>query len=160
MSQIIYDLDFQLWIEQTISQLKKHEFESLDIDNLIEELKNLGKSERNALVGNMIILLAHLLKLKVQNHAPESMKFSWFNSIDEHRTRITQQLVKTPSLKSYLETAIEEAYPLARKLAVKEGKRAAFGVPIPNEDEYPVSCPFLMQQILDENFYSFDSQID
>jgi hypothetical protein len=65
MSDKLYDRDWQLWIEQTIQQLKNHQFESLDIEHLIEELSDLGKSEKNALKGNLMILLAHLLKLKI-----------------------------------------------------------------------------------------------
>ncbi|EAZ91704.1 hypothetical protein CY0110_26273 [Crocosphaera chwakensis CCY0110] len=35
----------------------------------------------------------------------------------------------------------------------KEGKLAKFGVRIPQEHEYPESCPFTIEQILDEDFY-------
>jgi hypothetical protein len=49
--------------------------------------------------------------------------------------------------------AIEKAYPDARKLAIKEGKLAKFGVRIPDENEYPLICPFSIEQILDEDFY-------
>ena len=48
--------------------------------------------------------------------------------------------------------AIKEAYPDARKVAIKESKFAKFGVPIPLENEYPVDCPFSIEQILDEDF--------
>ncbi|MCZ8058228.1 DUF29 family protein, partial [Microcystis sp.] len=48
----------------------------------------------------------------------------------------------------------EEAYPDARQVAIKEGKLAQFGVRIPPENDYPQICPFLPEQILDENFYS------
>ena len=61
MSHTLYDRDLQLWIEQTIRQLKNRELESLDIEHLIEELVDLGKSEKNALRSNLMILLAHLL---------------------------------------------------------------------------------------------------
>jgi hypothetical protein len=59
----------------------------------------------------------------------------------------------TPSLKSFLVEAIQKAYPDARKLAIKEGKLAKFGVCVPEESEYPITCPFSIEQILDEDFY-------
>jgi hypothetical protein len=154
MGTTLYNSDFNLWLTTTIEQLQKNQFESLDIDNLIEELKDLGKSEQRALESNLMILLAHLLKLKVQIDAPEMMKGSWYDSIDEHRKRIKKQLKQTPSLKAYLEIAISEAYNDGRDLAIKEGKRAKFGVRIPDETEYPELCPFTVEQILDEDYYS------
>lgn len=153
MSNTLYDRDLQLWIEQTIQQLNNHEFELLDIEHLIEELVDLGKSEKNALKGNLMILLAHLLKLKVQHNVPDSMKGSWYSSVLEHRQRVLNNLADTPSLKSYLVEAVEKAYPDGRKLAIKEGKLAKFGVRVPEESEYPIMCPFSIEQILDEDFY-------
>lgn len=153
MSNTLYDRDLQLWIEQTIQQLNNHEFELLDIEHLIEELVDLGKSEKNALKGNLMILLAHLLKLKVQHNVPDSMKGSWYSSVLEHRQRVLNNLADTPSLKSYLVEAVEKAYPDGRKLAIKEGKLAKFGVRVPEENEYPIMCPFSIEQILDEDFY-------
>lgn len=154
MMKYLYEEDFQVWIDTTIQNLKKREFESLDIENLIEELTNLGKSEKNALKSNLMILLAHLLKLKVQFDAPDTMKMSWYNSVIEHRQRVLNNLQDTPSLKNFLPEAIEQAYPQSRKLAIKEGKLAAFGVRVPDESEYPHTCPFSLEQILNEDFYS------
>lgn len=110
MSKTLYEQDFQVWLTTTISHLQKREFADLDTDNLIEELTELGKSEKRALESNLMVLLAHLLKLKVQHDAPPSMRDSWYRSIIEHRQRIQKNLRDTPSLKYYLETAIQEAY--------------------------------------------------
>ena len=153
MSDTLYDRDLQLWIEQTIGQLKNHQFESLDIEHLIEELIDLGKSEKNALRGNLMILLAHLLKLQVQQDVPDSMKGNWYSSVLEHRQRVLNNLADTPSLKSFLVEAVEKAYPEGRKLAIKEGQLAKFGVRVPEESMYPMICPFSIEQILDEDFY-------
>jgi hypothetical protein len=153
MSNTLYDRDLQLWIEQTINQLKTGEFETLDIEHLIEELTGLGKSEKNALRSNLKILLIHLLKLQVQHDVPDAMKSSWYSSVLEHRQRVLDNLADTPSLNSFLMEALEKAYPDARKGAIKEGKLAKFGVRIPEDNEYPTTCPFLITQILDEDFY-------
>jgi hypothetical protein len=153
MSNKLYNSDLQLWIKQTIQQLQNREFTSLDIENLIEELISLGKSERNTLRSNLKILLAHLLKLKIQHNVPDSMKTSWYSSVVEHRQRVLDNLADTPSLKSFLIEAVEKAYPDARKLAIKESKLAKFGVRIPEESEYPIICPFGVEEILDEDFY-------
>jgi hypothetical protein len=154
MTNILYEKDFHVWLDETINNLENHQFEALDIENLVEELRDLGKSDKNRLESNLAILLAHLLKLKVQSDAPESMTRSWYNSIDEHRNRINKQLVKMPSLKPYMNTIINESYLDGRKLAIKEGKRASFGVKIPEEDEYPEICPFNLEEILHEDFYT------
>ncbi len=150
----LYYQDFKQWLDQTISQLEHRDFDALDIEHLIEELKDLGKSEKNALISNLIILLAHLLKLKVQSDAPETMKGSWYTSINEHRERILFQLEETPSFNSQLTAAIDKAYPKARKLAIKDSKKASRGVRIPPETEYPLVCPFTTAEILHEDFFA------
>jgi hypothetical protein len=78
-----------LWIQKTIHQLESQEFDALDIPHLIEELKDLGKSDKTSFVSNLKILLAHLLKLHVQADAPDTMRQSWLNSIlDVARLRV------------------------------------------------------------------------
>lgn len=153
MSKTLYDYDLQLWIQQTIEQLKNGKFESLDIEHLIEELVDLGKSEKNTLRSNLMILLAHLLKLRVQSEVPDTMKGSWYSSVLEHRQRVLNNLADTPSLKNFLGEAVAKAYADGRKLAIKEGKLAKFGVQVPKESEYPLKCPFTIEQILDEDFF-------
>ena len=149
----LYEQDFQRWLEETTKLLKNHNFSALDLDHLIEELNDLGNSSKLALESNLTILLAHLLKLTIQANVPETMKNSWYNSVDEHRQRIKKQLQKTPSLKSYWDIALSEAYLDARKLAIKEGQRAKFGIFPPSLSDYPNTCPFSQDQILNDDFY-------
>ncbi|MEA5533435.1 DUF29 domain-containing protein [Crocosphaera sp. XPORK-15E] len=152
-AKLLYDTELQLWINKTINQLENRQFEQLDIEHLIEELRDLGKSDKTSLISNLKILIAHLLKLKVQFDAPETIKYSWYNSVDEHRERIQDCLNDNPSFNNFLPEAIEKAYPNARKLAIKEGKRATRGIRIPQENDYLISCPFTIKHLLDENFY-------
>ncbi len=49
--------------------------------------------------------------------------------------------------------AIAESYPDGRDLAISEGKRAKFGVRIPQENDYFIECPFTVEEILDDHFY-------
>ena len=152
----LYEQNYEQWLLETVNCLRNHEFDKVDIHHLIEELNDLGSSSKAALESNLAILIAHLLKLTVQKDAPDTMKNSWYNSIDEHRQRVKKQLAKNPSLKSYWPTALVEAYPDGRKLAVKEAQRAKFGVKVHPEDDYPQQCPFSQVQILDDDFYGFE----
>ena len=153
LTQTLYDKDFHQWIEKTINQLEQRDFNNLDINHLIEELKDLGKSDKNALESNLVILLAHLLKLKIQADTPDTMKASWYRSVIEHRERLLMQLENIPSLKSYLPTILNISYPKGRKIAIKESKLATFGIAIPDEKDYPLTCPFSLEQILNEDYY-------
>ncbi|NEQ89124.1 MAG: DUF29 domain-containing protein, partial [Moorea sp. SIO2I5] len=58
----LYDQDFVLWTETTCQQLKTRNFDELDIDNLIEEIASLGRSDRRELQSRLKVLMEHLLK--------------------------------------------------------------------------------------------------
>ncbi|GAB4303146.1 MAG: hypothetical protein Fur0025_44270 [Oscillatoriaceae cyanobacterium] len=68
----LYDKDYQLWLEQTIAhprrfaiaQLQTQDFSDIDLENLIEEIKSLGKRDKRAICSYLMRLCEHLLKVK------------------------------------------------------------------------------------------------
>ncbi|NET62264.1 MAG: DUF29 domain-containing protein [Symploca sp. SIO2E6] len=149
----MYEEDFNRWREITVAQIKARNLSAIDWEKLLLELEDMGKAEKRALVSNLTILIAHLLKIMVQTDAPDSMKGSWYSSVTEHRFRVQKDLEESPSFKSYLAQAIAKAYQDALKLAIKEGKKASFGIRQPKPEDYPHQCPFTVEQLLDEDFY-------
>ena len=150
--QSLYETDYAQWTQSQIEALKTRNWEKIDFEHLIENLE-MG-DPKETVESNLVILIAHLLKLAVQKDAPDWMTNSWYNSIDEHRKRIIKAQKKYEPIKKYLATAIENAYPDARDLAIKEGKRADGRKVIKrDESEYPTKCPFSLEQILDESWY-------
>jgi Domain of unknown function DUF29 len=153
MNNQLYEQDFNLWRESIIEQIKQNRFNEIDWEPLLLELEDMGKSEKRAFKSNLTILIAHLLKLTVQSDAPETMQASWYSFVTEHRFRVKKDLEENPSFKSYINEIIFQAYTDARQLAIKESKNAKLGVRQPSEAEYPIDCPYLLEQLLDEDFY-------
>ena len=58
----LYESDYLLWIQETITQLKAGDFEHLDIENLVEEIEDLGRSQRKELESRLKTLIEHFLK--------------------------------------------------------------------------------------------------
>ncbi|NET73475.1 MAG: DUF29 domain-containing protein, partial [Sphaerospermopsis sp. SIO1G2] len=52
----LYEQDFYLWIETTAQQLKAGDFKEVDLENLIEEIESMGRSEKRELKSRLIIL--------------------------------------------------------------------------------------------------------
>lgn len=46
-----YTADFDLWIQQTARLLQERRWQEIDIDHLIEEIEDLGKSERRGIAS-------------------------------------------------------------------------------------------------------------
>lgn len=44
-SEILYDLDFVAWCEETAAKLRARDFDNLDFENLIEEVESLERSD-------------------------------------------------------------------------------------------------------------------
>jgi hypothetical protein len=58
----LYDRDYLLWTEDIVNKLRAKDFDRLDLENLIEEIEDLGRSEKKQLKNRLATLLEHLLK--------------------------------------------------------------------------------------------------
>jgi Domain of unknown function DUF29 len=113
----LYNTDFYSWTTQTAQLLKQRRFSELDLENLIEEIEDLGRSEYRALESRLEVLLMHLLKVRYQ---PEMHTKSWDLTIQEQRLRIQRLLRDNPGLKPKLPQAWEDAWEPALIQAQKE----------------------------------------
>jgi hypothetical protein len=136
-----YENDFYAWTTEQAGLLKTKAWEQLDLPNLIEELEDLGRRERQELRNRFSVLLGHLLKWQYQ---PSNRRNSWLATIREQRTQTRLVLDENPSLKPYLPKAIAVAYQLAQDLAVRETGM--------DYDRFPPDCPYSLEEILDDRF--------
>jgi hypothetical protein len=96
----LYNQDIVLWVEDTVSKLKARDFTNLDLENLIEEVEDLGKSQRHAVRSLLRRLIEHLLK-RAYVPLPECY-VGWQQEIRAFRNDIKDILDDSPSLKNFL----------------------------------------------------------
>lgn len=140
-SPTFYEMDYVRWIETTVEKLRQGDYQQVDWENLIDEIKDMARSERRSLKSNLIVVLLHLLKWQFQ---PERRSGSWAGRIVEHRRRIQDAIAESPSLQPYLEEIFAEAYRAAVKQASAETQ-----LPI---ETFPQPCPYELTQVLDDDF--------
>lgn len=134
--KLCYEKDFFKWSSEQAKFLEKGEFSKLDIDNLVEEIESLGRSEKRALRSYLEILLIHMLKDKFQT---EKHTKSWDLSIKEANYKARTTLQENPSLKSKLKLVVKEAYFSARlRAALETGLE---------ESTFPEECPWDLKKI-------------
>jgi len=138
----LYDRDFYAWIQQQASMLRAGNLDNLDMDNLIEEIESMGRSEKRELRSRLTVLLMHLLKWAYQ---PLRRGASWQSTIWEQRERIDLLLQDSPSLGSVAPTMYADAYELAVLKAAKETGMIA--------SVFPSECPWTFNQAMDDDFW-------
>jgi len=146
----LYQENYTAWAEKTAELLKAGKFSELDTEHLLEELASMGASEYNELESRLTILIAHLLKWQFQYQQlstrwQEFKGDSWRSTIIEQRTRIAKRLRKSPGLKTNLPEILLEAYEDALELAIKETRLPAA--------TFPSECPYIVEQLLNDDFY-------
>lgn len=99
----------------------------------------MGARERRELINRLAILLAHLLKWRYQ---PQLRGNSWRLTIRLQRLEVADVLKQNPSLRPRLEDWLSDAYRKAILYAAGET-----GL---DEQNFPATCPFAMDQILDD----------
>jgi hypothetical protein len=139
----LYEQDYYLWLETTAKLLREGQISALDLANLLEEIEDMGRSEKRAFYSNLKILLMHLLKYSYQS---EKRSNSWIASSVEHRQRIKKAFKESPSLQAYFIEIVNECYQDARELAAAETGLAI--------DAFPVEPPFTPEEILNSDYLS------
>jgi Domain of unknown function DUF29 len=137
----LYQQDFCLWAEQTAQLLKSRRYSEVDLENLIDEVEDMSRSEKRALLSNARVILMHLLKYQYQS---EKFSNSWLSSIREHRTRLQDAFKGSPSLRGSFQETFDECYQNARKQAADETALSL--------DVFPQQSPFTPDECLNEDF--------
>ncbi len=140
--QTLYDRDFHLWAKTMAELIRQGRFDQLDIDTLAEEVEDMGKSEARRIESYLKRLLHHLLKWQYQ---PDQQSNSWKASIRESREEIWKTINQNPSLQPYPAEILIESYEIAKIRAMGETGLA--------EEIFSSSCPFPIDQVLDEQFW-------
>ena len=93
--QQLYETDDLQWLEETIALLKNRQFEALDLDNLIEELEDLGSEKRNAVVSLLDQVIRHLLLLEYWESEVTNNSIHWQGEIYNFRLQLQDKMTKT-----------------------------------------------------------------
>jgi hypothetical protein len=139
-----YDKDFVAWTQHQAIVLREGKWDKIDLLNLAEEIESLGNSVRRELSSRLRILVVHLLKWRYQ---PErrSEGHSWETTINTQRNDIDDLLHDSPSLRPQVQERLTQQYGKARRQALRETRLA--------ESAVPESCPWTMEQVLDDDFW-------
>ena len=137
-----YDHDFYAWALHNARLLDERRFSEIDIKHIVEELEDVGKSERRALESHIRNLLLHLLKWQYQTHLRGS---SWRQSIRNARIAVNKITKDSPSLKPLITLLMLDEYQNAKADAVDEtGLR---------EEIFPITCPYAETDLLRHEFW-------
>jgi hypothetical protein len=137
----LYDIDDAQWLEETVWLLKKHQFQQLDLDNLIEELEDLGREKRNSVASLLEQIIRHLLLLQYWTIEAEYNSVHWQEEIYTFRTQLGRKI--TANLRHYLEKELNSIY---------QDALGFVKIKTINSVVFPPDCPYSLEQLLDRSW--------
>ena len=143
-----YEDDFYAWTQYQAEVLRSlHVSDNrFDREHVVEEIEDLGKSERDAVRSQIVRIIEHLLKLEYSPAADP--RFDWMASIVEARRALADKV--TATLQRDAEAMLTELYGDARELADiglrKFAENAAAA-------RLPSTCPYTLEQIRARGWY-------
>ncbi|MCI4627069.1 MAG: DUF29 domain-containing protein [Candidatus Magnetoovum sp. WYHC-5] len=139
--QSLYERDFYQWGLYNAELLRQGRFSEIDVENIIEELEGMSRSDKRELQKRLSVLIAHLLKWQYQ---PKRRSTSWELTINIQRKDINSLLNDSPSLKHGIEAVMNEAYDRAKLLFQKETSIS--------KNILPIECPYTFYELNDYDF--------
>lgn len=146
----LYDEDFYAWTQDQAASLRllaRQRWNGpLDLENLSEEVEDLGRAAKNACLSQIERLIQHLLKLE---YSPaEAPRRQWQLTIHDARRELHRQL--TPTIRRLVEAELPELAKAARRaaaleLADQDGEEVA--------ERLPPVPGYSLDQLLDEDWW-------
>jgi len=138
----LYEVDFYGWTQEQVELLRSGRLSEIDLYNVIEEIEDMGKRQKQELRSRLTILFMHLLKWQYQ---PNLQGKSWVSTIKIQRFEIKNHLAENPSLKPSLGSFIEKAWKAALLKAEHETGLSS--------STFPQECPWTFEQMMDDGFW-------
>ena len=138
-----HDVDFFQWTQEQAAKLRAMAGEAcpLDLDNLAEEIEDMGRDEIREISSLLRQTITHLLKIVIDPNAPSVDH--WFDEIIAFQGDAV--LAFSPGLRQRLD--LEKIWTVACNGATRSlGKH---GVSVP---PLPTTCPLSLDELLEANF--------
>jgi hypothetical protein len=145
----LYEVDDSLWLEETIALLKEQKFAALDLDNLIEELEDLGREKKHRVTSLLEQVIIHLLLLQFWQEERDYNQDHWFLEIYTFRTQLNRYLTK--NLQKYLEQELPSLYRDASGYVRLKTK---------NHCSLTDPCPYTLENLLDRDWFPPEEDSD
>ncbi len=87
------ELEYDRWLEEQIKLLNQRKFEHLDVVNLIEELKALGRAEKSAVKSLVYQIILHLLLIDYWKEESEYSRNHWLAEVDAFQLQLEGELL-------------------------------------------------------------------
>ena len=137
----LYEIDDSLWLEETIELLKAKNFEALDLENLIEELEDLGNEKKFRVASFLQQIIRHCLLLQFWTREREYNQAHWQAEIISFQYQLKRYL--TTNLRKYLEQEFEQIYLESVRYVRKKTD---------NQVNFPDICHYSLEELLDPNW--------
>lgn len=138
----LYETDVMEWLDTTIRLLKNRQLELLDLENLIEELEDLGNEKRHRVENLLEQIIRHLLLIDFWHVERGNNINHWQSEVISFRTQLRRRL--TTNLRNHLTQNIDSIYQDALKYV---NAKTGFNV------EFPGNCPYTLEQIFDPDWF-------
>ncbi|SKB14449.1 conserved hypothetical protein [Planktothrix sp. PCC 11201] len=138
----LYELDDAEWLEETVKLIKNHQFEQLDVENLIEELEDLGREKKNAVASLLEQIIRHLLLLQYWTSEAEYNAVHQKEEMYTFRVQLRRKI--TTNLRNYLELELDSIY---------QDALGFVKIKTQNSVNFPPECPYILEQLLDIDWF-------
>jgi hypothetical protein len=139
--KLLYEIDDFLWLEETIKLLKDKHFYQLDLENLIEELEDLGSEKKHRVESLLEQVIRHFLLLQFWTEEREYNQAHWESEIVNFQNQLETYL--NTSLRNYLEENLSKIYAKALRYVKKKTQNTVI---------FPDECPYSLQNLLNSDW--------
>lgn len=137
----LYDLDDYAWLEETIKLLKAKQFNSLDLENLIEELEDLGNERKHRVESLLEQIIRHFLLLQYWTAERDYNKAHWESEIVSFQNQLRRYLTK--NLQNHLERSLPDIYNDVLQYCIKKTQGSV---------NFPHICPYSLVDLLNPDW--------
>ena len=146
----LYEQDFYVWTQRQAEALRRlaetRPNVELDFPHLIEEVEDLGTSQRDAVRSQLRRIIEHCLKLEYSDALEP--RGGWYDSIMDARAELDDKL--SPSLRRDLDDQLQRLW--TRSWTKAENALRRFGEP-DAADLLPPDCPYALDDLLADDWY-------
>ncbi|MGC8452966.1 MAG: DUF29 domain-containing protein [Cylindrospermopsis raciborskii] len=139
--QKLHETDDYQWLLTNIKLLKNRQFDQLDLENLIEELTDLGNEKKNAVRSLLEQIIRHLLLIEYWREEHEINSHHWQSELLGFPYQMQDRL--TTNLQLFLAQEMKNIYQRGLKFVQIKTKFKL---------QFPTECPYTLEQLLNIDY--------